>query len=103
MCWSCNRIFALTKTTVTPYQGNPLDPPLRSRFQSHFVGQRTLESSIELLKSLFPKVPSESIKNLCAFAESLKQAEDMLPELDSTKNRLLDFPGMPITVSCGYI
>lgn len=47
------RVIALG-LPVPPYKGNPLDPPLRSRFQARTVFQVPFHIQLHELKSKFP-------------------------------------------------
>lgn len=47
------RVIALG-LPVPPYKGNPLDPPLRSRFQARTVFQTPFQVQLQELRSKFP-------------------------------------------------
>lgn len=49
------RVIALG-LPVPPYQGNPLDPPLRSRFQARTVFQTPHQTQLEQLRDKYPSV-----------------------------------------------
>ncbi len=49
---------------IPKYDGYPLDPPFRSRFQARFVGIPSAESQFLLLKPLFPNIPSNGIERV---------------------------------------
>ena len=42
---------------VPPYKGNPLDPPLRSRFQARHVLAPPYPETLDVLKRQFGNVP----------------------------------------------
>lgn len=49
------RVIALG-LPVPPYKGNPLDPPLRSRFQARTIFQNPYQTQVEELKNKYPSV-----------------------------------------------
>ncbi|CAG9772643.1 unnamed protein product [Ceutorhynchus assimilis] len=63
------RVIALG-LPVPKYQGNPLDPPLRSRFQARDVSSYTYQEWYNELTSTYPDAPKDKIEKLlsCAFA-----------------------------------
>ncbi|XP_017030247.2 von Willebrand factor A domain-containing protein 8 [Drosophila kikkawai] len=79
------RVVALGLPTHK-YKGTPLDPPLRSRFQSRNVTAYTYgELYEELQQEVAPgSVPGEQLKQLLTFALTLQQADPAL--------QLPDFP-----------
>lgn len=52
------RVIALG-LPVPRYQGNPLDPPLRSRFQARDVNQLPFNETLEYLQECAPNVRSD--------------------------------------------
>jgi len=66
------------------YKGTPLDPPLRSRFQSRNVTTYAYGELYEELQQEAPSVPGEQLKQLLTFALTLQQADPAL--------QLPDFP-----------
>ena len=55
-----------------PFPGNPLDPPLRSRFQARHVGRVPTETLMYVLKSMHaPNVPAAKINRLVALYEAI--------------------------------
>ncbi|GFR87627.1 von Willebrand factor A domain-containing protein 8-like [Elysia marginata] len=68
------RVIALG-LPVPRYQGNPLDPPLRSRFQARDVNPSPFKELYEELVSLAPNVNSERISHILSFATTLLQKE----------------------------
>uniref|UniRef100_A0A1B6BXM8 VWFA domain-containing protein n=1 Tax=Clastoptera arizonana TaxID=38151 RepID=A0A1B6BXM8_9HEMI len=79
------RVIALG-LPVPGYYGNPLDPPLRSRFQARNVSTPSYKDTFDLLAANYPTVPQDKLSQLlsCAFAL-------MSPE--SQALGLPDFPG----------
>lgn len=77
------RVVALGLPTHK-YKGTPLDPPLRSRFQSRNVTSYTYGELYEELQQEAPAVPGEQLKQLLTFALTLQQADPAL--------QLPDFP-----------
>ncbi|PIK51485.1 putative von Willebrand factor A domain-containing protein 8 [Apostichopus japonicus] len=78
------RVIALG-LPVPKYRGNPLDPPLRSRFQARDIQGLPYKDQLDLLCSLGPNVPSEKISQILSFATAIRTKE--LAEL-----QLPDFP-----------
>ena len=78
------RVIALG-LPVPHYIGNPLDPPLRSRFQARDVRGLPFKEQFEVLRSIGPRVPSESISQLLSFAHTMVTDE-------SSNLGLPDFP-----------
>lgn len=62
-----------------------MDPPLRSRFQSHLVSLPDYQDFIKYLSSSSPRVNTELINNLCNFGYSFYTSE-------SNSLNLPDFP-----------
>ncbi|XP_068159002.1 von Willebrand factor A domain-containing protein 8 isoform X1 [Drosophila tropicalis] len=77
------RVVALGLPTHK-YKGTPLDPPLRSRFQSRNVESQTFGELHNELSQVGPQVPSEQLKKLLTFALTLQTADQDL--------QLPDFP-----------
>lgn len=69
------RVIALG-LPVPKYRGNPLDPPLRSRFQARDVTSITYQEWYEELRSLAPTANSEKLQKIlsCAFALLSKES-----------------------------
>lgn len=77
------RVIALG-LPIQKYKGTPLDPPLRSRFQSRIVTPSTFHELYEELQQLTPEVTPNQLKQLISFALTLQTADDSL--------QLPDFP-----------
>ncbi|XP_044262539.1 von Willebrand factor A domain-containing protein 8 [Tribolium madens] len=69
------RVIALG-LPVPKYRGNPLDPPLRSRFQARDVGTMSYQECYQEMKTAAPTAPDSTITKLlsCAFAISSKES-----------------------------
>uniref|UniRef100_A0A6Q2YP42 von Willebrand factor A domain-containing protein 8 n=1 Tax=Esox lucius TaxID=8010 RepID=A0A6Q2YP42_ESOLU len=78
------RVIALG-LPVPRYKGNPLDPPLRSRFQARDVYYLPFKDQLELLYNTGPNVPAERVSQLLSFATTLCS-------LESSNLGLPDFP-----------
>ncbi|XP_043927636.1 von Willebrand factor A domain-containing protein 8 [Protopterus annectens] len=78
------RVIALG-LPVPKYTGNPLDPPLRSRFQARDVYYVPFKDQLQLLYSFGPRIPAERITQLLSFSTTLCSQE-------STTLGLPDFP-----------
>ncbi|KAH8391598.1 hypothetical protein KR200_008568 [Drosophila serrata] len=82
------RVVALGLPTHK-YKGTPLDPPLRSRFQSRNVTAYTYGEMYEELQLEAPGVPGEQLKPLLTFALTLQQADPSLQLPDFPLHNLL--------------
>uniref|UniRef100_A0A8C2B9Z4 von Willebrand factor A domain containing 8 n=1 Tax=Cyprinus carpio TaxID=7962 RepID=A0A8C2B9Z4_CYPCA len=78
------RVIALG-LPVPRYKGNPLDPPLRSRFQARDVYYLPFKDQLEHLYRIGPNVPPERVSQLLSFATTLCSQE-------SASLSLPDFP-----------
>uniref|UniRef100_A0A8C7V8W1 von Willebrand factor A domain-containing protein 8 n=1 Tax=Oncorhynchus mykiss TaxID=8022 RepID=A0A8C7V8W1_ONCMY len=64
------RVIALG-LPVPRYKGNPLDPPLRSRFQARDIYYLPFKDQLEILYVVGPNVPAERVSQLLSFATTL--------------------------------
>ncbi|XP_019792046.2 von Willebrand factor A domain-containing protein 8 isoform X1 [Tursiops truncatus] len=78
------RVIALG-LPVPRYSGNPLDPPLRSRFQARDIYYLPFQDQLKLLYSVGASVSAEKISQLLSFATTLCSQE-------SSALGLPDFP-----------
>ncbi|XP_031729156.1 von Willebrand factor A domain-containing protein 8 [Anarrhichthys ocellatus] len=78
------RVIALG-LPVPKYKGNPLDPPLRSRFQARDVYYLPFKDQLELLYTVGPNIAAERVSQLLSFATTLCSQE-------SSNLGLPDFP-----------
>uniref|UniRef100_A0A8C9W2Q1 von Willebrand factor A domain-containing protein 8 n=1 Tax=Scleropages formosus TaxID=113540 RepID=A0A8C9W2Q1_SCLFO len=78
------RVIALG-LPVPRYTGNPLDPPLRSRFQARDIYYLPFKDQLEILYNAGPAVSVERVSQLLSFATTLCSQE-------STNLGLPDFP-----------
>ncbi|XP_059823780.1 von Willebrand factor A domain-containing protein 8 [Hypanus sabinus] len=78
------RVIALG-LPVPRYPGNPLDPPLRSRFQARDIYCLPFKDHLTLLYAIGPNVPTERISQMLSFAMALCTQE-------STSLGLPEFP-----------
>ncbi|KAL3861823.1 hypothetical protein ACJMK2_007838 [Sinanodonta woodiana] len=78
------RVIALG-LPVPRYQGNPLDPPLRSRFQARDLNPLPFKEHLELLQEGAKNVTPERLSQLLSFASTMVTKE-------STSLGLPDFP-----------
>ncbi|KAK0046521.1 E3 ubiquitin-protein ligase RNF14 [Biomphalaria pfeifferi] len=77
------RVIALG-LPVPRYQGNPLDPPLRSRFQARDVHATPFKELLEELISQASNISSDRLSHILSFAITLLQRESSslgLPDL----------------------
>jgi len=70
---------------VPRYQGNPLDPPLRSRFQARDINPTPFKELLAELQDISPNVPTERLAHIVSFATAMLQKE-------SSSLGLPDFP-----------
>ncbi|XP_067848605.1 von Willebrand factor A domain-containing protein 8 [Heptranchias perlo] len=76
------RVIALG-LPVPRYPGNPLDPPLRSRFQARDIYCLPFKDQLTVLYAIGPNVPSERVSQMLSFATTLCSQESTtlgLPE-----------------------
>ncbi|MEQ2269186.1 hypothetical protein XENORESO_000956 [Xenotaenia resolanae] len=78
------RVIALG-IPVPKYKGNPLDPPLRSRFQARDIYYLPFKDQLELLYTAGPNVAAERVSQLLSLATTLCSQE-------SSSLGLPDFP-----------
>uniref|UniRef100_A0A665V7J8 von Willebrand factor A domain-containing protein 8 n=1 Tax=Echeneis naucrates TaxID=173247 RepID=A0A665V7J8_ECHNA len=78
------RVIALG-LPVPKYKGNPLDPPLRSRFQARDIYYLPFKDQLELLYTAGPNIPAERVSQLLSLATTLCSQE-------SSSLGLPDFP-----------
>ncbi|XP_010212958.1 PREDICTED: von Willebrand factor A domain-containing protein 8-like [Tinamus guttatus] len=78
------RVIALG-LPVPKYSGNPLDPPLRSRFQARDVYHLPFKDHLQLLYSIGSNISTERVSQLLSFATTLCSQE-------SSTLGLPDFP-----------
>ncbi|KAG9492060.1 hypothetical protein GDO78_000536 [Eleutherodactylus coqui] len=89
------RVIALG-LPVPKYSGNPLDPPLRSRFQARDIYYLPFKDQLQLLYSVGPNVPPERISQLLSFATTLCS-------LESATLGLPDFPADNLAAAVGIL
>ncbi|XP_048458994.1 von Willebrand factor A domain-containing protein 8 isoform X3 [Rhincodon typus] len=78
------RVIALG-LPVPRYPGNPLDPPLRSRFQARDIYSLPFKDQLAVLYAVGPNVRSERVSQMLSFATTLCSQE-------STTLGLFEFP-----------
>uniref|UniRef100_A0A3Q2XE33 ATPase dynein-related AAA domain-containing protein n=1 Tax=Hippocampus comes TaxID=109280 RepID=A0A3Q2XE33_HIPCM len=78
------RVIALG-LPVPKYKGNPLDPPLRSRFQARDIYYLPFKDQLELLYAAGPNIAAERVSQLLSLATTLCSQE-------SANLGLPDFP-----------
>ncbi|OWF39225.1 von Willebrand factor A domain-containing protein 8 [Mizuhopecten yessoensis] len=78
------RVLALGHP-VPRYQGNPLDPPLRSRFQSRDISSPPFNEQLDALQVDTKNVPSQRLSQVLSFATAILTKE-------SSSLGLPDFP-----------
>uniref|UniRef100_A0A3Q2ZT42 von Willebrand factor A domain containing 8 n=1 Tax=Kryptolebias marmoratus TaxID=37003 RepID=A0A3Q2ZT42_KRYMA len=78
------RVIALG-LPVPKYKGNPLDPPLRSRFQARDIYYLPFKDQLEILYAAAPNVSAERVSQLLSLAMTLCSQE-------SSSLGLPDFP-----------
>ena len=112
--YQCIRDFRVVALSlpVPPYPGRTLDPPLRSRFQSRFVNEPSVDDA--LLSINANGVDQEKLKALCSFYVGLENLRDVtvaegvgtsvamvptfsLANFEYSLHLLREDPGMPVT------
>ncbi|XP_060945197.1 von Willebrand factor A domain-containing protein 8 [Limanda limanda] len=78
------RVIALG-LPVPKYKGNPLDPPLRSRFQARDIYHLPFKDQLEMLYTVGPNISAERVSQLLSLATTLCSQE-------SSDLGLPDFP-----------
>ncbi|XP_038049927.1 von Willebrand factor A domain-containing protein 8-like [Patiria miniata] len=68
------RVIALG-LPVPRYRGNPLDPPLRSRFQARDINPLPFKDHLELLNALGSSLASDKVPQMLSFATALRSQE----------------------------
>jgi len=71
-----------------PGRGNPLDPPLRSRFASFSVSPTAPSDALEPLVRAAPSVPLPTVQKLCSAVGTLQQLVNGTGSAPSQKERL---------------
>ncbi|XP_069677328.1 von Willebrand factor A domain-containing protein 8 isoform X2 [Periplaneta americana] len=97
------RVIALG-IPVPRYVGNPLDPPLRSRFQARDISGHTFKEQLEELRRTAPSVDPAQVSQLLSCCHSLLSPESSalgLPDFPAdnlpTAAKLLEaLPGLPL-------
>ena len=74
------------------YPGNPLDPPLRSRFQARDVRGESYADVRDVLIASAPAVNSEKLSNVLSFASTLRAMSESSDASKSPDSVLPDFP-----------
>ncbi|XP_064638932.1 von Willebrand factor A domain-containing protein 8-like [Lineus longissimus] len=96
------RVIALG-LPVPRYQGNPLDPPLRSRFQARDINPLPFKELLDVLYSISPDVSAERLSMMLSFATTMRTQEsqslglpdfplDNLPALAQILNATPSYP-----------
>lgn len=85
---------------VPQYVGHPLDPPLRSRFQSRDVKAPGFESQMQQLRALGPKVPQEMMERLISVAMVLgnQHYQSLGSESAASTMSNVQIPEFPVSI-----
>jgi MoxR-like ATPase len=75
---------------IPKFEGNALDPPLRSRFQARNVSPLSEQTQLSLIKTKFPSLPMDLLAQIVTFAESLQRVQ--LSDEGALLPRLLQLP-----------
>lgn len=76
------------------YKGNPLDPPLRSRFQAHLVNMPSYDDFTKYLIHENQNVNPDIINNFCGFGYSFYASNEINSAISSLST--LNLPDFPI-------
>ena len=83
-----------------PFPGNPLDPPLRSRFQARHVRRATTQSLLLALRIHYaPSVHSNVLEELLSIYESLWALGDTQASTSEMESKALAFSASAIHVN----
>ncbi|KAG0082211.1 von Willebrand factor A domain-containing protein 8, partial [Linnemannia elongata] len=87
---------------VPQYVGHPLDPPLRSRFQSRDVKAPGFESQMQQLRALGPNVPQDMMERLISVAMVLGSQHYLNVGADSSTSASMvsnvTIPEFPVSI-----
>ena len=85
------RVVALG-VPAPPFPGNPLDPPLRSRFQARFIDRVPLDALLFQLQTHYaPHASAECVEELLSFHEGLWALMKLQAQTSGTEARNLAF------------
>uniref|UniRef100_A0A914H1R8 VWFA domain-containing protein n=1 Tax=Globodera rostochiensis TaxID=31243 RepID=A0A914H1R8_GLORO len=88
------RVIALG-LPVPPFYGHSLDPPLRSRFQCHNLGQLPFVQMLQMCSLLAPSVPKLRLERLLSLAYGLNAAQERKGDVEEAEGLALDLPQFP--------
>ena len=89
---------------VPPFSGNPLDPPLRSRFQSRRIDPLSNPALLSLLRdSIAPTAPIAVIQRLLSFAEALRIIGANQASMAGVERRAVAFHHLPYLTESGIL
>uniref|UniRef100_A0A183C171 VWFA domain-containing protein n=1 Tax=Globodera pallida TaxID=36090 RepID=A0A183C171_GLOPA len=88
------RVIALG-LPVPPFYGHSLDPPLRSRFQCHNLGQLPFVQMLQMCSLLAPSVPKLRLERLLSLAYGLNAAQERKGDGEEAEGLALDLPQFP--------
>ena len=80
------RVIALG-VPAPPFPGNPLDPPLRSRFQARHVGRVPTDVMVSAVKLEAPSVAGDKLMQLLSIYEAIWTLGDQRGSASGTENR----------------
>lgn len=60
---------------VPRFEGNPLDPPLRSRFQARNVNALAADAQLSIIRHMYPNVDPSIVSKIVSFAEALNRMQ----------------------------
>lgn len=100
------RVIALG-LPVPRYQGNPLDPPLRSRFQARNLSHLPFKEQMTAFFDQYQNIPPDELSRILSFSHTLVSEEsaalnlpdfpmDNLPSALEIMNRLPQLPAMEV-------
>lgn len=82
---------------VPPFPGNPLDPPLRSRFQSARVPSVPIHSLLRIIQQFYSRSvdPPSQVLELLSFVEALRGTVSESAKKSGIQQTLLAFHHLP--------
>jgi hypothetical protein len=97
------RVIAIS-IPVPPLRGNPLDPPLRSRFQSRSVDSVPSDIILQtLVESIGSSLPMHAIETMLSFYEAIRSLTSKQASMAGVENRTLAFQHLSAVNEIGLL
>jgi hypothetical protein len=75
---------------VPRFEGNPLDPPLRSRFQARNIEALSPETQLSLIRSIYSSANPDATSKVVALSETLHRMQQT--DENGAMPKMLHFP-----------